>query len=128
MNITYIFLASIIFAGLLFFLIISEYLPTFFVQGIGPTFIDQLVLGSAILLFAVSSYLLWRIYRGNNSEIVYWYALGLALICIGMFAVFLQDSVGSVLGWTGRITKYIGVFYLLVSVLKSEAIKRGIKK
>lgn len=93
--------------------------PTFFVQGVGPTLLRQIVLGGAIALFAFSSVIFMRIYTRSKSDVLYWYSLALALIAVGLALVFIQKAVGSPIGLSGRIGQYLGGVYLLASVLVS---------
>lgn len=110
----------IIFEGLLTYGTLRHSIPVFFVQGVGPTPIRQMVLGMGTILFACTAIVLWRLYTKYKSSIVYWYSLGLALITVGLVAVFFQMNVGSVLGWVGRSAQYLGSLYLLISVLAAK--------
>jgi membrane-associated phospholipid phosphatase len=97
---------------------LSGNMPTFFVQGEGGTLLRQIVLGSAIIMFVSTAILL----RGGNGRGVssafrYWYALALLLMAVGLFGVMVQSTVGSALGWTGRIAQYLGGVYLLVAAV-----------
>lgn len=53
----------------------------------------------------------------HGTDFYYWYGLGLALVATGLLGVMLQTERGSVVGWTGRLTQYIGGVYLLVAAL-----------
>ncbi|MCX6659521.1 MAG: hypothetical protein NTX81_03980 [Candidatus Bathyarchaeota archaeon] len=99
---------------------LNNTIPTFFVQGTGPTLLRQVVLGVAIVLFAVSSILVYRRYAENGSDILYWYSLALMLTAVGLLAVYLQRAVGSPIGWIGRIAQYFGAVYFLVSVYSAS--------
>jgi PAS domain S-box-containing protein len=97
---------------------LSGKMPTFFVQGEGGTLLRQIVLGSAIIMFVSTAILL----RGGNGRGVsstfrYWYALALLLMAVGLFGVMVQSTVGSLLGWTGRIAQYLGSAYLIMAVV-----------
>ena len=97
---------------------LSGNMPTFFVQGGGGTLLRQIVLGSAIIMF-VSTAMLLRggDGRGVSSTFRYWYALALLLMAVGLFGVMVQSTVGSALGWTGRIAQYLGSAYLIMAVV-----------
>jgi len=92
-------------------------IPPFFIQKVGATPLRQGVLGTAVLLFAISSLLCVRLYSRSKSDSLYWYSLALALIAIGLSAVFLQKAVGSPIGWAGRCAQYAGGMYLVIAVL-----------
>jgi PAS domain S-box-containing protein len=92
-------------------------LPPFFIPGIGPTLFRQGVLGTAVALFAISSFLFMRLFFKSKSDSLYWYSLALALIAIGSCGVFLQKGVGSPIEWAGRLAQYVGTIYFLTAVL-----------
>jgi len=92
-------------------------IPLFFVQGEGGTDLRQFVLGSAIVLFALTAVLLKMKRPELFSAFRDWYALALLLIAVGLFATMIQLSVGSLVGWTGRIAQYLGGAYLLVAAV-----------
>ena len=112
----------IIYSGITAFLVILTFgvlqsiLPIFFVQGQGPTWLRQAVLGGAVLSFFVSGLLFINLYKSYRSRFLYWYALALLLISIGLGCVFIQKSFGGPIGWLGRIAQYIGGLYLLAAV------------
>lgn len=86
--------------------------PVFFVQGEGGTPVRQLVLGTAILLLAATAGVLLIRQKRTASLFLYHYALGLALLALGLAGVWLQSVHGSALGWAGRITQCLGGIYL----------------
>jgi PAS domain S-box-containing protein len=108
---------AVLFVGLFTAAALQGIVPVFFVQGVGPTLLRQAILGSATLLFAVCSLQSARTYVRSRSSFTYWYALGLALISIGLSAVFLQSSVGSPSGWAGRSAQYLGGICLAIAIL-----------
>ncbi len=79
--------------------------PPFFVQGIGPTMLRQVILGGADVLFAFS----WLVFLGTYLRIresfLYWYSSALALTAISLTAFFIQSAVGSPVGWAGRFSQ-----------------------
>ena len=107
---------------------VMNLMPVFFVQGEGPTWLRQLVLGSAVGGFAVASLLLSRQSSSKESSFHFWYARGLILIAAGLFAFFVQSLVGSPLGWSGRIGNYIGSIFLIASLLsiRNQAKESGV--
>ena len=92
-------------------------LPAFFVQGVGPTAIRQAVLGAADVLFAFCFVVFILTFTRNGEAFLFWYASALALTSISLSAFFIQKSVGSAIGWTGRISQYVGGVYFLLAIL-----------
>ncbi len=111
------YLGVLVFMALLTIASLQGAIPPFFIQGVGPTLLRQVVLGTAAALFAMSSLLFMIFYSKSRSEFLYWYSLALALIAAGLSAVFLQKAVGSPIGWTGRSTQYLGGIYFIIAVL-----------
>ncbi len=92
-------------------------MPTFFVQGEGGTLLRQVVLGSAVAMFVLTTFLLKVNRRDSPSAFRDWYTLALLLIAVGLFGVMIQSNFGSALGWAGRIAQYLGGVYLLVAAV-----------
>lgn len=107
---------------------VSGFVPRFFIQGTGPTPLRQFVLISAMNIFLLSAALFMIHYRRWRSDFLYWYALSLALIAVGLFAILLQKTVGGPIGWLGRSAQYIGGLFGLVAILKaaSSAISKNL--
>jgi PAS domain S-box-containing protein len=89
--------------------------PLFFVQGQGGTPLRQAVLLLAIPLFAWVAWRLLRTARWQPDSMYYWYGLGLALVATGLSGVALLSVQGGALGWTNRLTQYLGSAYLFVA-------------
>jgi hypothetical protein len=85
-------------------------IPLFFIQGVGPTVLRQWVLGSADILFAFSFLIFMGFYLKNREVFLYWYSSALALTAISLTAFFIESAVGSPIGWTGRVSQYLGEF------------------
>lgn len=117
-----------ILAALLVYASMRGTLPRFFLQGAGPTFLRQAVLGPAVVLFFLSAFVLSRVYRESKSAFLYWYLLGLLLVGAGLLAVFLPATVGGVVGWAGRVSQYLGGVYFLVAVLSARTEKASIEE
>ncbi len=120
---------GIVILTLLFYLAtVSGLVPRFFIQGTGPTPLRQFVLISAMNIFLLSAALFIIHYRKWRSDFLYWYALSLAMIAVGLFAVLLQKTVGGPIGWLGRSAQYIGGLFGLVAILKaaSSAISKNL--
>lgn len=99
--------------------------PLFFVQGIGATPLRNVVLGTAIILFAASSALFMKLYYRSKSDAVYWYSLGLAFMTLGLSSFFLVTAVGDLTNWLGRFAQSLGSFCFLISVLVVVRDARG---
>ena len=112
-----VYLGVLAFIGLVAIASLREAIPPFFMQGLGPTPLRQGVLGSAVALFAISSFLFMERYSKLKVDFLYWYSLALALIAAGLSAVFLQKAVGSPIGWAGRSAQYLAGVYFFVAVL-----------
>jgi len=111
------YLGVLVFTALLTITSIRGAIPPFFIQELGPTLLRQVVLGTAVALFGISSLLFMRLYSKSKEAFQYWYSLALALIAVGLSAVFLQKAVGSPIGWAGRSAQFLGGVYFLVAVL-----------
>lgn len=96
-------------------------LPVFFDPARGPSVLRQFVLMSAVVLFAAAAFGFLTIYAVGRTEFAYWYGLALALIALGLIYVFLQHSVGDLLGWSGRIAQYLGAVYLMLAFGRGRA-------
>jgi PAS domain S-box-containing protein len=89
--------------------------PVFFVQGQGGAPVRQIMLFSAIAMFALVASLMLTLYRKQSSTFFYWYGLSMALLAVGLAGVLLQSVAGSALGWTGRIAQFLGGVYLFIA-------------
>ena len=97
----------------------DRYTPIFYVQARGPTLLRQLVLGSAVAMFASAALLLRIVHTRTTSRFAYWYSLSLALTATGLLAIMTAKTVGCPVTWIGRSAQYLGSIYLLVAVLKT---------
>jgi len=111
------YLGVLAFIAVLTIAVLQGAIPPFFIYRIGVTPLRQGVLGTAVALFAISSLLFMRSFFKSKSGFLYWYFLGLALIAVGLSALFLQRAVGSPMGWAGRSAQYLGSIYFLIAVL-----------
>ncbi len=99
------------------FLTYFNWLPLFLIQGIGPSPLRQLVLFIGVVLYFQAASLSLLSYFKSKSDFFYWYSVGLALIGIGITALFFLKIVGSPIGWLGRSAQYIGCVMALFAVL-----------
>ncbi len=89
--------------------------PLFFVQGQGGTPVRHVVLLLAIALFGWVAWQMIRRYRRQGGAFYYWYGLGLGLVATGLTGVVLLTVQGGILGWTNRLTQFLGSAYLFVA-------------
>jgi PAS domain S-box-containing protein len=118
--------AIIVFAVLLSFATVQRVVPPFFIQGSGPTALRQIVLGSSIFLYGLSSLFFLNNYLRSKSDFLYWYSLCLAMLALGLFAFYIQRIVGSPIGWVGRTSNYVGTIFALMAIL--AAVRSGKSK
>ncbi|HET6420178.1 MAG TPA: PAS domain S-box protein, partial [Geobacteraceae bacterium] len=111
------YLGSIIFMAILTAATFRGLIPPFFIQEVGPTPLRQAILGTADVLFAFSFLVFLATYLRNRESFLYWYSFALALTSISLTAFFIQHSVGSPVGWTGRLSQYLGGAYFLVALV-----------
>ncbi|MCF8144676.1 MAG: PAS domain S-box protein [Deltaproteobacteria bacterium] len=119
-----LYLGMVLVMGLWLMAALNGFTPVFFIQGVGPTLIRQVVLGSAVGLFALSAGLVGLLFLRSRAPFQYWYGLGLFLIAIGLFCVLVPKTVGCPIGWLGRSAQYLGAVYFLVAV---AGVVRGIR-
>lgn len=105
--------------GMVVLATLSGLTPTFFVQGHGGTTLRQIVLFSAVIMFALTAVLLRTKGQTSVSQFTFWYALGLGLTAVGLFGVMIEASLGSLVSWSGRASQYLGGVYMLVAALAS---------
>ena len=113
------YLSVFLFIAVLSFLVQNHAWPVYFVQGIGPTTTDLVVLYITIALFAFSAIILLISNLKDNLKFYKIYGVGLSLIAIGLIGVSVQTSVGDPLNWVGRIAQYLGAVYILIAILIS---------
>jgi hypothetical protein len=90
-------------------------IPPFCIR-VGFTLLRQLVLGVAIVLFAVSSMLFMSLYYARRADFLYWHSLALGVIAVGFVAGLLYWVMGDPLNWTTRAAQYVGGIYFLITV------------
>jgi PAS domain S-box-containing protein len=109
---------SVLAVGLLAALAFADLTPPFHVPGVsGFTSLRQAVLGGADILFGCSCVIFMGMFLRSRESFLYWYACALALTAISLTAFFIQSSVGSAIGWAGRVSQYLGGVYFLLSLV-----------
>ena len=91
--------------------------PVFFVQDQGGTPVRQVVLLWSVAMFAWVAWRLIHLSQRQAGAFYYWYGLGLALVATGLSGVMLLSVQGGILGWTNRLTQYLGSAYLFIAAL-----------
>jgi PAS domain S-box-containing protein len=91
-------------------------LPPFVISGVG-TPIRVMVQVTATVLFLIAGLMLFRQSFRLKSSLLYWYSLGLLLICLSMVGAMLQKTGGSPISWTARSAQYIGGSYLFIAAI-----------
>jgi PAS domain S-box-containing protein len=104
-------------AALIVWAAMAGWTPVFFVQGRGGTPLRQAVLFSATALFTWVAWQMIYRFRRQSGAFYYWYGLGLALVATGLTGVMLLSVQGGILGWTNRLTQYLGSAYLFMAAL-----------
>jgi PAS domain S-box-containing protein len=110
----------VILSLILFCLFSQKMIPSFFIKEIGFTSLRQMVLGSAVLLFAASGFNLFGIYHRDRNAFSGFYAIALLLFATGLLGVFLQRVMGDPIGWLGRLAQCLGGFFFFIAVLKAH--------
>ncbi len=108
---------ALLIAALIFWAATAGWTPVFFVQGQGGTAVRQTVLLLAVVLFAWVAWQMLSKFRRHAGDFYYWYGLGLALTATGLTGVFSLTVQGGILGWTNRLTQYLGCAYLFVAAM-----------
>jgi PAS domain S-box-containing protein len=96
------------------------FVPPFVVLG-EFTVLRQWVLGLTIVFLLGSSFVLMTLYFESKLDLVYWFALGLAMTSIGVISILIQPALGTPLSWIGRAAQYVGCIFLLIAVLNKSA-------
>jgi PAS domain S-box-containing protein len=116
---TIVYLSSVIFVIINSIVVLLGPYPAFFTAS-GPTLLRQIVLGSSVFLFAIASLIFGFQYLRSKAIPLYWYALAIGLLSIGLFSAFEVKALGDAPTWLGRITLYVGTSYLLAAILTSR--------
>ena len=116
--------AATILAIILAALTLAQDTPPFVILG-EFTLLRQSILVVAIVLLFASAFLFGKKYFDTKSRIVYWYALGLGLIGMGILGILIEPHLGTPLSWTGRAAQYVGCVFFVIAAL-SKLPKSGV--
>lgn len=97
----------------------AELLPVFFTNGEGATPIRQLILYLSVGFCSITSALLFIRNVQTNSRFLNYYALGMAMIAIGLLGTYSIKQNGTIQNWSARICMYVGGVYLFVAGISS---------
>jgi len=100
-------------------LVLGHQWPVYFEPGEGQTAIGLSVLYLTIAMFTISAILLWIIRKDEVGGFLHYYAVGLAMISVGLLGVSMQTNMGDPLNWTGRLSQYLGTVLMLLAVFSS---------
>jgi PAS domain S-box-containing protein len=103
--------------GLIASLAFTGRMPGFFIEGEGGTLLRSLVVGTAVVLFGLTAALLWQANLRTATPFLYWYALALALLAIGLAGSTAIAVPDSPLHWVTRSTQLCAMVYMCVAVL-----------
>lgn len=101
----------------------AGYFPVFFIDGQGATPIRQTILHFSIGFFALTAVLIFIRNLQTRSTFLQWYAMGLAMIAIGLLGTYSLRNTGTFQNWSARFCLYIGGVYLFVAAI--SAIRQG---
>jgi PAS domain S-box-containing protein len=113
-----------ILAILLAALTLAQDTPPFVVLG-EFTLLRQSILVIVVVLLFASAFLFGKKYFDTKSRIVYWYALGLGLVGMGILGILIEPHLGTPLSWTGRAAQYVGCVFFVIAAL-SKLPKSGV--
>jgi len=107
----------LILTSVLIVVVLRGVVPPPVVQRIGQILFRQETMVVVVALFVISSALSMRSFFKSKLTFTYWYSLGLALLAIGSWVMFAQQTLGSVMEWVARSAQYLGTIYFLVAGL-----------
>ncbi len=90
-------------------------LPDFWVGHSTP--MRDVVLGTAAGQFLLAGVLVMMLHRSAQGAFLYWYAMGLLLLGIGLGGVLMIRDLNSALAWVARGAQYVGGLYMLWAVV-----------
>ena len=100
-------------------------MPHFFIDGQGGTLLRSLVVSAAAALFLLTAGLLWQTNRRAASPFLFWYALGLVLVAVGLAGSISIPMRDCPLQWVTRSTQILGMVYMCVAALASTRESRA---
>lgn len=114
----YLFAAGAV--ALIAYLLLHGQIPLFYIQGRGGMFIRNMILGSSIVLFTLTSLILAINNRKPLSPFMKWYTLSIALIATGLFGFLAEKVHADPISWTARGAQYLSGIYMLIAAIASS--------
>ncbi|HEX2958444.1 MAG TPA: PAS domain-containing protein [Chitinispirillaceae bacterium] len=126
-TLAFAFFAVLLFSGIITISTYKGWIPPFLIPQSGATPLRQSVLCLSIVLFFITSVLIWRNRRKSHS-FMYWYVLALLFMEVGLFGVMIESVHGGVVSWLGRSAQFLSGPYMLAAVLQffRESRSKGI--
>ena len=126
-NLAEAYLGVFVLVGLLSWATIAGTLPPF-VQNRMPTTARFATQACALILFALSSFLIMLRFGRNKSRFLYWYGLALALLALTMLSFLFGRMAADPIIWTGRCARYVAGIYFIIALASAnrEARERGV--
>ncbi|MCX6690713.1 MAG: PAS domain S-box protein [Methanoregula sp.] len=117
-----IYTGILVFVTLFCMATVKGLVPPFFIPGIGFTELRQVLLENAIVFYAIASVLFLYTYLKGRTDFFFWYSISFAFMSIGLFAFFIQPTVGCLIGWVGRSANYLGFGFALYAVYIAQRV------
>ena len=114
------YLGVLLFVALVAIAAVRGMTPLFFMEGTGPTPLRQAILMVAFLLFFISAAAMMTRFVEKKIGFLYWYALALGLLAVGMRGVLIQPEAASPIGWIARIAQYLAGIYFVIAVISAR--------
>jgi PAS domain S-box-containing protein len=114
------FAGVFIIIGIIAYSVLHNWLPHFYVDGMGGTVFRQFVLSSAIVMLLIAAVIMGPSGRRSYS-FMYWYSLALFLMATGLFGVLVESVHGGMIGWIGRAAQALSGPYLVIAAILAES-------
>ena len=96
---------------------LAGWTPVFFVQGAGGTEVRGFLLGSTIIMLALTVALLRTVERSRQAPFLRWYAPSLLLLAISYAGLMLESVFAGALFWGSNVALYLGGVYMVMAAL-----------
>ncbi|WP_198527451.1 PAS domain S-box protein [Candidatus Methanoperedens nitratireducens] len=96
---------------------VQNVLPPFFVLGVGPTALRQMLQSITAFLFILAGLMIFQQYLRSKAALLHWYALGLLLTSLSLTGNLVLISLGTPFNWMLRVAQLLGGIYMLIAAL-----------